>query len=66
MDSNQKAYRKWLYWRNPEDSFDSLGPSWRYKDYPEPPQEWSENDPAYSDIKKAAKIILFSSHLKSE
>lgn len=56
MDGNQKAYRKWLYWRNPEDSFDSLGPSWRYKDYPEPPQEWSENDPGYFDIKKAAKI----------
>jgi len=56
MDNNQKAYRKWLYWRNPEDSFDSLGPSWRYKDRPEPPQEWSENDPGYFDIKKAAKI----------
>lgn len=42
-DPNRKQYLKWLYYRDPEDPFDELGPSFRYNKMPDPPEDWNPN-----------------------
>lgn len=45
LDSQQKNlhnYMKWLYYRDPEDPHDDLGPNFKYQNMPDPPKEWQQ------------------------
>jgi hypothetical protein len=62
-EENQRQYRKWLYYRNVNDAFDEQGPSFRYRNMPDPPEDWDQNAPQNEDMRRAAKFLL---HLAQE
>lgn len=57
-EKNLRNYLKWLYYRDPDDPFDQLGPSFKYQNMPDPPNDWRPFEYVGDEGKKIAHHLI--------